>query len=229
MKCKAIFKWVLIALCSFSFAVPVCAQEAGTLSRVSGKATVTTTENATRDAKANEPVSVGDIVTTEAGAEVLIRFKDSSTMIVRSASKLKISQFRFEKKSTDTSQSSLLSGTLRAVSGQIAKAQPSNVKYDAGAATIGIRGTDIEVAIVPEGAKDRAGIYNYVHSGETEMTLETGESAIVSKELTGFTPETLLPGETRLQVLRDRPAFLQSGGFDALLQQLTAPRIPMIR
>ena len=150
-------------------------------------------------------------------------------MIVRSASKLKISQFRFEKKSTDTSQSSLLSGTLRAVSGQIAKAQPSNVKYDAGAATIGIRGTDIEVAIVPEGAKDRAGIYNYVHSGETEMTLETGESAIVSKELTGFTPETLLPGETRLQVLRDRPAFLQSGGFDALLQQLTAPRIPMIR
>jgi hypothetical protein len=32
-----------------------------------------------------------------------------------------------------------------------------------------------------------------------------------------------------LQLLRDRPAFLTSGGFDALLQQLTAPRIPMIR
>ncbi|MEN9330830.1 MAG: hypothetical protein RLZZ484_2018 [Pseudomonadota bacterium] len=229
MNISNLSKHALLSWCLLFYVQIVWGQEAGTMTRVSGKATVTSLENATREAKANDPVSVGEIVTTDTGAEVLIRFKDNSTMIVRSASKLKISQFRFEKKATDTSQTSLLSGTLRAVSGQIAKAQPSNVKYDAGAATIGIRGTDIEVAIVPEGAKDRAGIYNYVHSGETEMKLETGESAVVSKELTGFSPETLLPGETRLQVLRDRPAFLQSGGFDALLQQLTAPRIPMIR
>ena len=229
MNISNLSKHALLSWCLLFYVQIVWGQEAGTMTRVSGKATVTSLENATREAKANDPVSVGEIVTTDTGAEVLIRFKDNSTMIVRSASKLKISQFRFEKKATDTSQTSLLSGTLRAVSGQIAKAQQSNVKYDAGAATIGIRGTDIEVAIVPEGAKDRAGIYNYVHSGETEMKLETGESAVVSKELTGFSPETLLPGETRLQVLRDRPAFLQSGGFDALLQQLTAPRIPMIR
>ena len=229
MNISNLSKHALLSWCLLFYVQIVWGQEAGTMTRVSGKATVTSLENATREAKANDPGSVGEIVTTDTGAEVLIRFKDNSTMIVRSASKLKISQFRFEKKATDTSQTSLLSGTLRAVSGQIAKAQPSNVKYDAGAATIGIRGTDIEVAIVPEGAKDRAGIYNYVHSGETEMKLETGESAVVSKELTGFSPETLLPGETRLQVLRDRPAFLQSGGFDALLQQLTAPRIPMIR
>ena len=108
MKLKAIFNGFLLSWCALFFAAPVSAQEAGTLSRVSGKATVTTTENASREAKANESVSVGDIVTTESGAEVLIRFKDNSTMIVRSASKLKISQFRFEKKSTDTSQTSLL-------------------------------------------------------------------------------------------------------------------------
>ena len=207
----------------------VLAQEAGNLARVSGRATVTSADNATREAKASEGVNTGDIITTTAGAEVLVRFKDNSTMIVRSDSKVKISQFRFEKKSTDAVNTSLMSGTLRAVSGQIAKASPQNVKYDAGAATIGIRGTDIEVAIVPEGAKDRAGIYNYVHSGETDMTLDTGETVVVGKELSGFTPAVLQPGESRLQVLRDRPAFLTSGGFDALLQQLTAPRIPMIR
>ena len=59
------------------------------------------------------------------------------------------------------------------------------------------------------------------------MALNTGESAVVDKELTGFTPVTLLPGEKRLQILRDRPAFLQSGGFDALINQLSTPRIPM--
>ena len=207
----------------------VLAQEAGNLARVSGRATVTSADNATREAKASEGVNAGDIIATTAGAEVLVRFKDNSTMIVRSDSKVKISQFRFEKKPTDAVNTSLMSGTLRAVSGQIAKASPQNVKYDAGAATIGIRGTDIEVAIVPEGAKDRAGIYNYVHSGETDMTLDTGETVVVGKELSGFTPAVLQPGESRLQVLRDRPAFLTSGGFDALLQQLTAPRIPMIR
>ena len=61
------------------------------------------------------------------------------------------------------------------------------------------------------------------------MALNTGEKANVEKELTGFTPAKLLPGEPRLQILRDRPAFLQIGGFDALINQLTAPRIPMMR
>lgn len=205
------------------------AQEAGAIARVSGKASITAADNTTREAKASESVSTGDLIATAAGAEVLVRFKDNSTMIVRSDSKVKISQFRFEKKPTDAVNTSLVSGTLRAVSGQIAKAQPANVKYDAGAATIGIRGTDIEVAIVPEGAKDRAGIYNFVHSGETEMSLDTGEQTVVGKDLSGFAPQVLQPGESRLQLLRDRPAFLTSGGFDALLQQLTAPRIPMIR
>jgi hypothetical protein len=220
--------------CFFGLVLVLChasgiAQEAGTIARLSGKASITAADNTTRDAKANEGVNTGDVITTAAGAELLVRFKDNSTMIVRSDSKVKISQFRFEKKPTDTVNTSLVSGTLRAVSGQIAKAQPANVKYDAGAATIGIRGTDIEVSIVPEGAKDRAGIYNFVHSGETQMSLDTGEQTIVGKDLSGFAPKDLQPGEQRLQLLRDRPAFLTSGGFDALLQQLTAPRIPMIR
>jgi hypothetical protein len=95
-------------------------------------------------------------------------------------------------------------------------------------------GTDVErdaasAGFSPADAKDRAGIYNYVYDGETVMALNTGEKANVEKELTGFTPAKLLPGEPRLQILRDRPAFLQIGGFDALINQLTAPRIPMMR
>jgi len=207
----------------------VLAQEAGAISKLSGKATITSADNTSRDAAVSAKINTGDLITTSPDSEVLVRFKDNSTMIVRSASKVKVSNFKFEKAATDTVNTSLIAGTLRSVTGQIGKAQPSNVKFDAGAATIGIRGTDIELAIVPEGEKDRAGIYNYVHSGETNMSLDTGEELAVAKELTGFTPSALKPGESRLQLLRDRPAFLQIGGFDALLQQLTAPRIPAIR
>ena len=58
---------------------------------------------------------------------------------------------------------------------------------------------------------------------------EEGKPLLADDADTGFTPAVLQPGEPRLQLLRDRPAFLQIGGFDALMQQLTAPRIPMIR
>jgi hypothetical protein len=154
---------------------------------------------------------------------------DKSSLLVRPKSTVVIEDFQFDNKPDDRSSTSVAAGAIRAVSGQIAKDKPANVKYSAGTATIGIRGTDIEVAMIGDGQQDRSGIYNYVYAGSTEMRLETGETALVEKELTGFTPAVLQPGEARLQILRDRPAFLQSSGFDALMQQLTNPRIPMIR
>ena len=203
------------------------AQEAGRVTRSSGKATITTAANQVKTVANGDTVNSGDTITTEDDSQVLIRLKDNSTMAIRPKSKIIIAEFKFDKQPTDTIKTNVVAGTLRAVSGQIGKGQPDNVKYEANTATIGIRGTDIELAIVPEGSKDRAGVYNYVHDGEVLMALKTGEKVTVTKELTGFTPDKLLPGESRLQVLKDRPAFLVSGGFDALINQLTAPRLPM--
>lgn len=218
----------LIALIlTMGFSFTAMAQEAGKVSRLSGQATITSASNQTKELKRDDAVSVGDMISTAKDSQVMVRMKDNSSLLVRAESKIKIDAFQFENKPTDNAKTSVVAGTLRAVSGQIGKGQPDNVKYEAGTATIGIRGTDIELAIISEGRKDRAGVYNYVHDGSVQMALNTGESALVDKELTGFTPTTLLPGEKRLQILRDRPAFLQSGGFDALINQLTAPRIPM--
>ena len=218
----------LIALIlSMGFSFAAMAQEAGKVSRISGQAIITSASNQTKELKRDDTVSVGDTISTTKDSQVMVRMKDNSSLLVRAESKIKIDAFQFENKPTDNAKTSVVAGTLRAVSGQIGKGQPDNVKYEAGTATIGIRGTDIELAIIPEGRKDRAGVYNYVHDGSVQMALNTGEAALVEKESTGFTPTTLLPGEKRLQILRDRPAFLQSGGFDALINQLTAPRIPM--
>jgi len=216
-------------LLGLGMSASLMAQEAGKIMRVTGKATVSSASNQTKDAAKDDVINAGDTITSSKESQVLIRMKDNSSLLVRADSKIKIAAFQFENKPTDNTKTTVIAGTLRAVSGSIGKGQPDNVKYEAGTATIGIRGTDIEVAIVEEGAKDRAGIYNYVYDGETVMALNTGEKANVEKELTGFTPAKLLPGEPRLQILRDRPAFLQTGGFDALINQLTAPRIPMMR
>ena len=216
-------------LLGLGMSASLMAQEAGKIMRVTGKATVSSASNQTKEAAKDDVINTGDTITSSKESQVLIRMKDNSSLLVRADSKIKITAFQFENKPTDNSKTTVLAGTLRAVSGSIGKGQPDNVKYEAGTATIGIRGTDFEIAIVEEGAKDRAGIYNYVYDGETVMALSSGEKANIEKELTGFTPAKLLPGEPRLQILRDRPAFLQIGGFDALINQLTAPRIPMMR
>lgn len=214
---------LLLALCSVGFA-----QEAGKINRMNGTVSVTNASGK-KTAKSGDVVMVGDTIEAGKDSEAFVKLKDNSTLIVRPASKVQIAEFRFEKKPTDTAKTSLIEGSLRAVSGQISKGKPDSVKFQAGTATIGIRGTDIDLAIIPEGAKDRAGIYNYVTTGEVLMALESGESLVVPKESTGFSPAKPEPGEAKLQLLRDRPAFFQSGGFDALMQQLMTPQVPMGR
>ena len=223
------FQSILVALCLSLYAGISLAQEAGSIARVSGSAEVKGKDGKTREAKAKDSVNVADTVITKAGGQVMIRLQDKSSLLVRENSEVVIEAFKFEKKSDDVVSTSVVSGAVRAVSGQIASGNPANAKYAVGTATVGIRGTDIELAIIGEGRRDRAGIYNYVYSGETQMSLASGESVVVEKETSGFTPSNPQPGEPRIQILRDRPAFLQTTSFDALIQQLSTPRIPTIR
>jgi hypothetical protein len=223
------FQWISVALCLSLYAGISLAQEAGSIARVSGSAEIKGKDGKTREARAKDSVNVADTVITKAGGQVMIRLQDKSSLLVRENSEIVIEAFKFEKRADDVVSTNVVSGAVRAVSGQIASGNPANAKYAVGTATVGIRGTDIELAIIGEGRRDRAGIYNYVYSGETQMSLASGESVVVEKETSGFTPSNPQPGEPRIQILRDRPAFLQTTSFDALIQQLSTPRIPTIR
>lgn len=229
IRSKIFCQWLFIAVCLSFCAKFVFAQEVGSIARVSGSAEIKGRDGKTREAKAKDAVSVADTVITKAGGQVMIRLQDRSSLLVRENSEIVIEAFKFEKRPDDVVSTNVISGAVRAVSGQIASGNPANAKYAVGTATVGIRGTDIELAIIGEGRRDRAGIYNYVYSGETQMSLASGESVVVEKEMSGFTPSNPQPGEPRLQILRDRPAFLQTTSFDALIQQLSTPRIPTIR
>ena len=204
-------------------------QQAGKVVRAKGEVLVLSAAGGSQALEKGSAVSVGDSVKTGENGQALIQMKDKSRLIIRKNSEVKIEAFEYKKKDTDKAETSLISGALRAVSGNIAKKNPASVKYSAGTATIGIRGTDIDVAIIGDGQQDRAGVYNYVRKGSTQMALASGETSLVEEETAGFTPKDPKPGEPLLQILRDRPAFLESSGFDTLIQQLTAPRVPMIR
>jgi FecR protein len=212
-----------------AFLVSAVAAEVGSVVRSSGTVSIISIDGKTRTLSQGDPVSIGDTISTQQSSQAMIRLLDKSTLLVRESSKVVLKDFKFAKATDDRVQTNIVTGAVRAVSGAIAKANPSSVNYAVGTATVGIRGTDIELAILPEGRPDRAGIYNYVYSGETQMTLASGESVNVEKDSSGFSPSTPKEGEPRLMILRDRPAFIQSTGFDALIQQLSTPRIPAIR
>jgi len=214
---------------ALAFAVSASGQtpvEAGSYERVTGSATVTVGSE-TRSLRNADVVREGDLITTEAGAEVLVRFRDGATVITRASSQMLIAEFKYDQQPTDSFVLRLLKGGARKASGILARARPGNFRFVTPTATVGIRGTDFEVAIIEEDTADRrAGTYDYVHEGVTILQIASGDSLEVRAEQTGLALANPQPGEAVLQILRERPAFLRGGGFDALIQQINRP--PMI-
>lgn len=213
----AIMAFTLIGL-----APAALAQDAGSIDRISGNATITAADNTTRAAAANEIIRAGDTITTDGRSEALVKLRDNSTVALRPNTQFRFTEFRYEDKPTDSAVSNLLRGTARMVTGLLGKTRPNNVQLRVKTATVGIRGTDFEVAIIEEGdSTARAGVYNVVNDGATNVTLAAGPSLDVAKDQTAFAPERPAPGEAPLQLLDTRPAFFRGGGFDTLMQQLT--------
>jgi FecR protein len=202
---------------------------AGAIQQVSGEVNITDAGNVTRRAVAKENIRSGDTVTTEAKSEILIRMADGSTVALRPNTQFRFTDYRFEKTSADTSLVTLLRGAARMVTGLIGRNNPSNVRVSTITATIGIRGTDFDVAVVLEDTPDaRAGVYNYVRDGTTNIQIASGQNLNVSRDQTAFAPDRPNPGEEPLQILRERPIFLQQGGgLDALIQSITI-QVPVI-
>jgi hypothetical protein len=198
------------------------AAEAGTVERLTGSVAVVSA-GVSRVARPGERLLVGEVLSTAAGAEALVRLRDESTLALRPNTQVTVSEFRYQEKEDDSFAANLLRGVVRSVSGLIGKSRPRGVIFRTPTATVGIRGTDFELAIVEAGDRDRAGVYNYVHDGQTNIQIAAGDNLDVSAEQTGFAPQDPQPGEAALQLLRERPAFLRGGGFDAMMIQTRPP------
>ena len=148
------------------------AGEAGTVVRSVGTVSIKTGDGVSHGAAINDTVSEGDIVITATDSEALIRFKDNSAMTLRPGTQVAIVSFKHKDAADDSFVATLFQGALRSVTGLIGKTRPNNVRLKTSTATIGIRGTDFEVAILAEdGPAGRAGTYDYVYAGITSLGL----------------------------------------------------------
>ena len=90
----------------------------------------------------------GETVETTRGARGLLAFRDDSRVTLGSATRLKVDSFVFDEKQPTEGRFlvSLLRGSLRALTGLIGRSNNRNVGFATATATIGIRGTGLDLS-----------------------------------------------------------------------------------
>lgn len=151
----------------------------GTVDLLSGTVTVTSIKGVPRATTAGMALQVGDTIQTDDDSEAHATMADGAYLAVRANSRLKITEYAANGNSRDSSLISLITGSLRTVTGWIAKTRPKAYRITTPTATVGVRGTDHEVIFyTAEEAEtpEEAGTHNVVYEGAT--TLETPKGSV---------------------------------------------------
>ena len=222
------------------------ATQAGSIGLLNGQAQATGLNTPAHALAKGDPVYGGDIVETRASSYALVRFTDQGSVLLRPNSKFQVEKYQYSAAAPapapalaapaqrealaplqaagaatqpDSSFFRLLKGGLRAVSGLVAHADYSHYLMSTPVATMGIRGTDYEIAMcedsclsdptvlnsVPAG-KDLVGsVVSGVNEGQIVVTSFTGNSVTLNA---GQYAITLADGSQYL--LNAIPAFLDS-------------------
>ena len=94
-----------------------------------------------------DQVNQGDTIITGQGASAVLKFDDGQVAALTQNSRMAITAYDYNP-ATESGNVllSLVSGGMRAITGLIGKRSPDRVAYRAATATIGIRGTDVNIA-----------------------------------------------------------------------------------
>ena len=145
---------------------------AGNIDTARGEVSVLARDGAPRGVAKGDRVVEGETILTGPDGEVLLTTDDSGVLAIRPRSRLTIEAYKVNGNDKDAVILNLLRGSLRSITGWISKSAPKNYRVTTNTATVGIRGTDHEVAIVEEG--DNAGTWNKVTEGATTLSSNAG-------------------------------------------------------
>lgn len=170
-------------------AAPAAFAQVAVVSDVTGAATATAgtapgaPAAAARTLRKGDSVNQGDSINTRENTTMVLRFDDGQIVALTANSSFKIDNYTYNRAEPAKSNIlfSLLDGGMRAITGLIGKAKPEQVAYRAGNATIGIRGTDVAVAVSGQRATVvvNSGSLVFTWGGRT-IRIPAGQGAIVN-------------------------------------------------
>lgn len=142
---------LLAALLTFGGAARAAdGDSAGTVARVKGTA-VAVQDAVPRPLKEGDAVKIGDILSTGKDSRLEIKMIDDGVFTLGERTSFVVMDYTFGQ-GQDVAAFRLMSGAFKAVSGQIAQADPGKFKVETEFGTIGIRGTDFWGGVMDDGA-----------------------------------------------------------------------------
>lgn len=202
-----------VALAALCLGVVPAAQaqvSAAKVMAVTGTAKAIDAQGQERVLEKGAEVKSGDKIVTAEGALVQIRLNDGGYMSIRSGTEMVIDRFAYDDKDPANSNFlvSLVRGGFRSITGLIGRTNPAAYQIRTTTATLGIRGTDHEPMVIPQGpspfsALGAPGIYDKVNDGETFIRNQGGLLALKRGDV-GFAG--MLP-ERPPQILQKVPDF----------------------
>ena len=198
---------------------------------LSGTVTVTTVQGVPRDITVGMALQAGDVIKTADESEAHANMADGAYLAIRANSTIKITAYAANGNSRDKSWIDLVTGSLRTVTGWIAKTRPQGYRINTPTATIGVRGTDHEVIYYrTEDAETEAeaGTHNVVYEGATiletprgRVNISQGQAAYVP--IDAFMPK-IYAGQLPVFLVRSRGMFDSDlvehrNSLDAIMQR----------
>ncbi|MBL8524902.1 MAG: OmpA family protein [Betaproteobacteria bacterium] len=198
---------------------------AGTVRQLKGEVSATRGSAAVTVA-AGSTMNESDAIATAATGSVLIQLEDGAKLLIRPNSRVILSRVTNSGPLAALEHSiDLITGALRYVTGSVGHSRPQGVRFKTPTATIGIRGTDIDIVYAPKmrslGAQ---GTYVRVNSGEISLDGSDGSSVRVAKDEQAFAgaPGPLMRGGGREPAARKLAApatVFASEELDSLLTE----------
>ncbi len=163
------------------------AKPVGAVLFVHGEVSIFSSDGVQREASRGGSIFEGDRIVSSAASSMQIKMVDSGYLAVRPSTEIRIDKYRFEQTQSDRAETSLLRGGLRSITGTIGKTRKESFKLRTPVATIGIRGTDLEVFYVPSSrsAVLAKGAYLRINSGRGYIQTLAGVQ-FVQPNQTGF-------------------------------------------
>jgi len=192
MRVKAFLLGVFCFILPFSL-LAVDNNPVGQVIIVAGPFKIIHADNTVTTPKRGDSFYSGDTLSTGKKGTAQVRFTDGGVLALTENSQLKINDYQYTKSSSDKSVSTLVKGGFRALTGLIAKEDPSSYKIQTPVAVIGVRGTNLG------GALSRGKLYTgvwkgliFVQNDKGAITLGQGQDYNFSETSPGQAPIGLL-------------------------------------
>lgn len=133
----------------------------------------------------------GDVVETGGGTRAVLAFRDESRVTLGAATRFRVDNFVFDERNPGEGRFlvSLVRGSMRALTGLIGKSNTRNVGFSTSTATVGIRGTGLDLDCGDDGCS----FFSWLGSIVVTPTGQTALEALVAGQGLFVGPQGIRP------------------------------------